>query len=193
MPIPSYDEIVKWFASYGFTQDNIAPFLVFTIVLYISIRKLVNPQFDKLKDRLDKVEKCVIEMQTAMRAKLKVDLQQTISSKYGVSNSPMVLNAAYREFITAPKIDEQVESKKEELLKWLNAQKPKTGLDAQDDIGELVITNKIAEFLDLDEYRQNLYRKGKTSQDAIGILAVYLFQILIPELGLPDGEDKKAK
>ena len=114
-----------------------------------------------------------------------------LAGKFGVAKSPIVLKDDLKKFITDPKIDEQVKSKEKELIDWLKTQIPKTGLDAQDDIAQLVISNKIADYLDLTNYRQNLYKNGKTSEDAVGILVVYLFQELIPKLGLPDKDEKE--
>ena len=56
-----------------------------------------------------------------------------------------------------------------------------------------VTSDEVSKYLDLTLYKQNLYKKGKTSQDAIGILAVYLFEVLIPALNLPDADYKKTK
>jgi hypothetical protein len=63
---------------------------------------------------------------------------------------------------------------------------------AQDNITDFVISGEVSKYLDLTDFRQNLYKKGKTSQDANGILVVYLFEIFIPQLNIPDG-DKKIK
>ncbi len=65
-------------------------------------------------------------------------------------------------------------------------------MDAQDFIADLVFSDLISTYIDLTKYKQNLYKKGKTSEDAKGILTVYLYEAIIPMLHLPDG-DKRNK
>lgn len=113
------------------------------------------------------------------------------AKKYGIAHSPIVLKDELRRFITESQLDKQIAKKENDLVKWLKAQKPKTGLDAQEDIANLVVSNEILKYLDLTQYRQNLYQQGKTSEDALGILGVYLFEVLIPKLNLPDGNEEK--
>lgn len=118
----------------------------------------------------------------------------TFAKKYGIAHSPIVLKDELKRFITESNLDQQITEKEKDLVNWLKAQKPKTGLDAQEDIANLVVSNDILKYLDLTKYRQNLYQQGKTSEDALGILGVYLFEVLIPKLSLPDSnEEKKSK
>lgn len=179
--MPNYDQIQIFLKSYGFTQDNIAPLIVVAILLYLAIRR----EFDAAKKRIGSIEHCITEMQTALTTKwTTLSFQRTI---YGISNSPIVLREEFKEFVTEPKLDEQINRKSEELLNVIKAMNPETGLDAQRYIDYLVFSNEIGKYLDLKDYRQNLYNKGKTDQDAIGILAVYLYEQLIPMLNIPDG------
>ena len=146
-----------------------------------------------LKTSVETIEHCITEIQTIMKQKYsrsRLNFTHSIS-RYGQAHSPISLKAEFRQFITDPKLDDQIKEKNTVLLKWLEKQKPATGLDAQDDIIELVTSGKISEYLKLDKYKQNLYKKGKTSEDASGILFVYLFEVLIPQLNLPNGEEKK--
>jgi hypothetical protein len=144
----------------------------------------------ELKKGVQVIERCIVEMQTVMKAKYsRLHFTHTITI-YGQSHSPVKLKSEYKEFITTAKIDEQIKNKNAQLLKWLRSQKPRTGLDAQDDIIDLVVSGQISQYLDLDNFRQNLYKKGKTSEDANGILFVYLFEILIPQLELLEEKTK---
>lgn len=143
--------------------------------------------------RMETIEHCIIEIQTVMKAKFAgLNFTHTIT-KYGVGRSPIRLRDEYMKFITVPKLDKQIKSKNNELLKWLKDKKPSNGLDAQDHIIDLVVSENILDYLKLDDYKQNLYEKGKTSEDADGILFVYLFDVLIPQLNLPDAEKKTIK
>lgn len=180
----SFSDISSFLDYFGLTPHSLAPLVLVGIILYFFISKTIN----KVSDRVSDIEQCIIEIQTTLRTKYKMQFQQNITSKYGVAHSPIVLRNEYRDYILKTKLDKQIKSREKELLEWLKEQKPKTGLDAQDDIGELVSSDVIAKYLDLTEYKQNLYKKGKTSEDAIGILAVYLYEILIPKLQLPDGK-----
>lgn len=186
----TFDQVKDFFASYGFTADNIAPLLVLGVILYVAINKGlikgIKKQVKKILDRTKNIESCIIELQTIMRNDLSKNIEQAIP-RYGISTSPIVLKKQYRDFVTIPQLDKQIDDKKDELLTWLKSQEPKTGIDAQNYITGLVSSGNIEKYLDLTVYKQNLYQKGKVSRDASGILAVYLFEVLIPELdGLKD-------
>lgn len=190
--MPDFNYIKDFLASYGFTAKNIAPLIVLLAVFYFAISKTIGDTIRKVGDRVKDMEHCIIEIRSILKTKFpRISLEHSIAS-YGRANSPIVLKNEFRTFITESELDKQIKEKKTELLEWLKKQNPKTGLDAQDNIGNLVMTeDEIVKYLDLTEYRQNLYKKGKTSGDAIGILAVYLFEVLIPELHLPDGDKSK--
>lgn len=94
----------------------------------------------------------------------------------------MVLKDEFKQYVTKTSIETQVENKRGELINWLKEQKPDTGIDAQDRISNLVISGEIEKFLDLTQYKQYLYKKGKTLKDMHGILTVYLFEKLIPKI-----------
>lgn len=127
-----------------------------------------------------------------MKSKLtRVTFSHSIG-RYGQAHSPIVLKNEFKELVTTPKLDEQIKNKNKDLLDWLKKRKPLTGLDAQDDIADFVISGEIEKYLDLKKYKQYLYEKGKTSEDANGILGVYLFGVLIPQLKLPDGKEQKS-
>ncbi|KKQ95609.1 MAG: hypothetical protein UV74_C0013G0287 [Candidatus Woesebacteria bacterium GW2011_GWB1_43_14] len=180
--MPFSTEIIGLLQYLGVSADKIAPFLIFGFLLNLSFSKRLGI-FSK---EINKIANAIVEIQTVLRNNLKVTLQQNIN-QYGISGSPIVLKSEFRSFITKPKLDQQVDEKIDELIEWLKKQNPKTGIDAQNKISELVISPKINEYLDLTKYKQYLYTKGKTSRDAYGILAVYLFEILIPIL-FPSGK-----
>jgi len=171
----TYKQIIDFLAAYGFTPHNVAPLVVLAIGLYFFIKrdfKEVSRTIQYLTNRVTTIEHCIIEIQTLFKAKFtNISFQHTIQ-KYGQTNSPIVLKNEFKKFITVPKLDIQIQKQKDALVAWILQKKPKTGLD------------------DLTAYKQNLYENGKTSEDAVGILGVYLFGILIPELDLPDGRKK---
>lgn len=76
----------------------------------------------------------------------------------------------------------------DQLAEIIKSQNPATGLDAQKYIGNLVSSDEIEKYLDVKNFKQLLYTKGKTVEDYYGILAVYLFEMIIPKL--PISEDK---
>ena len=150
--MPTIDQIKNTLLYLGFSPDKITPLVIVALGLYFFITKNIS----KVKDRAEDIEKCIIEIQTSLRTKYKMQFQQIIANKYGEAHSPMVLKNEFREFITEPKLDKQIKNKKKDLLKWLNKQKPQTGLDAQDDISNFVSSNEVTKYLDLTEYKQNL-------------------------------------
>lgn len=182
--VPKYDEIISFFESYGFTGENIAPLVVLGIIFYLLIRfdllRGLKNSIDTLSKKMGSVERCIVELQSVVRNSSRKKLVETLY-KYSVTNSPVVLKKEFRKFIT-PDLRKQVEEKKDGLVKWLENKSPQTGIDAQADISLLVSSGEIRNYLDLTAYNRNLYQKGKTPSDADGILAVYLFEVLIPEL-----------
>ncbi len=150
-----------------------------------SLEKELNnlkKEINHLKDRMSDIENCIIEMQAILKNKYNLFFTRTVTNKYGQSNSPLSLKPQYKKFITDVGLDKQIEDQKDELVQWLKDKKPKSGLEAQDYIEILVISQEIEKYLDLVKYEQNLYEKGKTSEDAVGILTVYLYEVLIPQL-----------
>ncbi len=188
--MPTYNQIIDFLASYGFTLHNISPLIVLSIVLYFFISRSIKSHINVTKNRVKNIEHCVIEMSTILKSKFpKLTLSHAISD-YGQANSPIILRPEFKPFVVHSKLELQIKDKESTLLKWLKSEKPKTGLDAQDDIENFVVTDKVSKYLDLTEFKQYLYNKGKTSRDAVGILTVYLFEFLIPKLNLPDGGKK---
>jgi len=178
--------------SYILNPQNLGT-VVIVGILGIFLYKLIKNDLDKVSgniktvgNRVIDIEGCVTEIQSCLKIKYpRLALQRTIPM-YSQSASPIVLKDDFKIFITAPGMDKQIAEKKNELLEWLKGKNSETGLDAQDYIADLVSSDEIERFLDLSEYKNNLYQKGKTSEAASGILAVYLFQVLIPELHLPE-------
>lgn len=181
---PSWSELAGFLSFYGFTPQTVTPLVVISFFLYL----LLSKHIDHVKERTAYIERCIVEIQGILTNKYELRFQQSIAAKYGQANSPIVLKNQFRKYITEPDLDKQIEQKKSELVAWLKNEKPQTGLDAQDYITHFVGSNEVNDYLDLTQYKQNLYQKGKTSEDAIGILAVYLFEVLIPELNLTEGE-----
>lgn len=181
MPITLSD--LTGLANYlGLTPQTIFPLLLFGFIFYL----LISGKLEELKERIVTIEHAITELQTVVVTKYKIQIQHIIVSKYGQAKSPIVLKDEFKPLIINTGLDKQIKQKKDKLLNWLKEQKPRTGLDAQDDISNFVISNEVIKYLDLTEYKQYLYQKGKTSEDANGVLAVYLFEILIPLLQLPE-------
>lgn len=168
-----------WFFNYfGITKERIVPLVLVSAVLYLLLRKLITD----VKSDVDNTKLCVVEMRTIMKTKWKgLSFDQAIKG-YGEAHSPVVLRDEFKHFITDVGLDKQIESKKNELLEWLKKQEPKTGIDAQDDIYDFVVSKEIDKYLDLTKYKENLYQKGKTVIDSEAIVGIYLFGVLIPEL-----------
>lgn len=164
--------------------DKVLPLLLISFLFYL----LISGKIDKLKERLVDLEKAVLEIQTLLRAK-KMHIQHAIA-QYGVAHSPIVLKQEFKPFVVDSGLEKQVNNKIEELTEAIRQKKPTTGLDAQKYIENLVLSDEIEKYLDVKEFKQLLYTKGKTTDDYYGILIIYLFETIIPKLGIPDGEKK---
>lgn len=175
--MPFSIDIVGLFQYLGITPDRIVPLLVTGYGVYL----LLSWKLGMFSKEIGKITNAVIEIQAILRNSLKLTLQQNIS-QYGTPGSPIILKDEFKPFITKSKLDQQISEKIDDLTEWLKNQNPKTGIDAQNKISGLVISPEINKFLDLTKYKQFLYTKGKTSRDAYGILAVYLFEVIIPKL-----------
>lgn len=163
------------------TKDDLQKF-----VTRDDLQHLISPLDESLQGlnyAVQNLNHAVIEIQTVLRERGQIDCQQKIVLlQYGQAHSPLILKDEYRSYIENTGLGEQITQNTKKLLNWLQERKPKTGLDAQDAIFNLVISDEVAKYLDLTEYKEYLYQKGKTSVDAEGILILYLFEILIPQL-----------
>lgn len=175
--MPSVKDLIDLANYFGLTPHNLFPLFILGAFFYLYISK----SFDPVKNRVKNIETCITEIQASLRAKHKMTFVHAVD-KYGVAKSPMVLKDDWKPFITSVGIDVQIKNKENELLNWLKEQKPKTGIDAQDKILDLIGSGGIEKYLDLTKYKQNLYQKGKTSDDVVGVLWVYLSEVLIPKL-----------
>lgn len=171
-------DLVYWLGYFGITKERITPLAIGFGLLYYLLQKLIK----EVKSDVDNTKLCVVEMRSIMKVKLKgISFEQAIKG-YGEAKSPVVLKDEFKHFITDVGLDKQIEGKKEELIEWLKKQEPKTGIDAQDDIYDFVVSKEIEKYLDLTKYKENLYQKGKTAIDVEAIVGIYLFGVLIPEL-----------
>lgn len=132
-------------------------------------------KLDAFMDRVSKWSQTIVDLINKHEYRL-------LTLEYGKPGSSMVLKPEFRQFITKTKIDKQIEQKLPQLRKWLEEQKPPTGVDAQEKIVSLVTSEEIENYLDLKQYKQYFYEYGKTKIDAMGILTVYLFEALIPKI-----------
>lgn len=171
-------ELLGFLQYYGFTPSSVAPLFVAGVVLYFFFMKGLQ----KIENRTDDIEKCIVEIESILSNKYRIQFRQGIANKYGKSNSPVVLKKEYRDLIKETDLTAQVDHSLSLLISWLKDKKPKTGLDAQDYIFDLVVSGEIEKYIDLTNFKQHLYETGKTSEDAEGILTIYLFEKLIPKV-----------
>jgi len=156
--------------------DVTSTFLLGDLKQKIATKKDIGP----LSKSIQNLNHAVIEIQTSLRSAWQgFDFKQQIKP-YITTLSPITLNETFKPYITNVGLDKQIEKQKKRLTTWLKKHKPSTGIDAQDKIDRLVLSGEIERYLDLKEYKTNLYKNGKSSMDASGILAVYLYEVLIP-------------
>ncbi len=144
--------------------------------------KNVEDSTQKLKDSVEHGNKCIVELQTYLRAKNKFTFNEQTLGIYGVANSPIVLNPIYKPYIIKSGLEKEIKENNSKLVDWLKSKHPNTGLDAQSLISELVTDNSVESYINTSSFKQYLYKKGKSPADYYGILAVYLFEILIPQV-----------
>lgn len=172
-------EVINILAYLGITKETVIPLvLVFGAFYFL----LIRPKINRLDNDMNGICNAVNEIQTLLRQKFHLTFTQTLMNKYGQANSPIRLKSEYMHYITDVALDKQIKKKLPQLVEWLKKEKPATGLDAQEDIFNFVASKQIDRILDLEKYKQNLYEKGKTINDADAILGVYLFEVLIPEV-----------
>lgn len=182
--MPTYSDLISFLISYGFTANNITPLLVLGTVLYIAIRNTIMPSIQNVEKRVGAIEYCIVEIQAILKTKFKgLTFEQSIKT-YSVSNSPLVLKDELRPIFLKTGLADQIKNKESVILEMVKKHNPKTGLDAQDVIINLVSSEEINKVLDLNTYKQYLYEEGKISEDAMSILAIYLFEFIIPKLQL---------
>lgn len=126
---------------------------------------------------------CVDELQTILRNRNKgMNFTKETIGIYGRAKSPIVLKDEFRELVQETGLQEQITQNKEALVRWLREKNPETGLDAQGYISDLIVTEEVDAFLDTKAFKEYLYEHGKSAQDYYGILMVYLFETIIPEV-----------
>lgn len=164
-----------------------------TIVLGELKEKIVTK--DDLEEKLGPIKKsigglarttqklnlAVLEVQTVLETKYNLTFKEQVEP-FIQQLSPIVLKDTFRHFITDVELDKQIEKQMPKLIAWLKKQKPETGIDAQNKIDHLVFSGEIKKFINLTDYKQNLYEKGKMGSAVVGILAVYLYEVLIPKI-----------
>lgn len=161
----------------GITPDKITPLLILVLVIYRLIVSINKP----MKKIIAELQCAIIEVQRLLKDRLEVNFDYKISP-FIQSKSPIVLKPEYKHFIIKSGIGKQIKKQNNKLVERLEKQKPQTGLDAQKVINSLVISGDIEKYLDLNNYKKYVYEQGRTSADAMGILAVYLYEILIHQV-----------
>lgn len=153
------------------------------VILGVRIGKY-ETKMENLKevpDKLGKIDKTLIEITTFLRGQFKTVIGESMGI-YGQSNSPIVLKKDFRPLVEESGLKQQVDDNESKLVEWLKSKKPKTGLDAQNYILDLVSTDKLQEYIDTNTFKQHLYKKGLTTAAYYGILGVYLFERIIPKV-----------
>lgn len=111
------------------------------------------------------------------------------------AHSPVVLRDEFKPLVHDSGMGKEIETKKPQLVEWLKSKNPPTGLDAQDMVYDLVLSDELNNFIPIEavnKFKQHLYIKGRTSEEFYGILSAYLYEALIPELNFP-GDNKDTK
>jgi len=169
----------------GLTKEAVVPLLIFGFIGYLLLVRKIDSKINPLTKAIQKLNHAVVELQTFLRVKYtSVSFEHRISP-FSKSMSPIVLKPQYKHFVKQPGIIKQVTDKEDDLVNWLKGQKPSTGLDAQREINHLIESGQVEKFLNLKKYKSYVYQKGRTLIDANGILAVYLYEAIIPKVIKP--------
>ncbi len=179
----------------GYGAIEISAFLIssgflFTLVKLIFVLGKNQRSFEDLKESVNKLtpvvtrlNSCVQEIQSVMKNRYKtLTLMQETMDMYGIANSPIVLKEEFKHYILESGLSNQIEENKPKIIEWLKKKNPITGLDAQNFLMDFVVSDKIDKYLDTREFKKLLYDSGKTAKDYYFILAIYLFEVIIPEV-----------
>ncbi len=143
---------------------------------------ILAKKVEKIEVVLARLNHCMVEVQTFIKTICPGATFAEVIELYGASNSPMVLKSEFKHYIYDTSLDIQIKDKKEKLVEWLKNRHPETGLDAQTFLFELVVSDEINKFIDTKKLKDLLYQEGKTVKDYHGILSIYLFEVIIPEV-----------
>lgn len=143
---------------------------------------ITSGKVSQMEKVINKLNNCMVEVQTFVKGKYEGSSFMEVLGMYGEANSPIVLRDEFRSYIQESGIAVQVEDNKTKLVNWLKRKKPLTGLDAQKLIIDLVISDKIEEYIDTTELKKLLYGSGKVIRDYYAIICIYLFETIIPEV-----------
>lgn len=143
--------------------------------------KPIKKNIGILSEAVQKLNHAVVEIQKHLETTTETKFTYKVDP-FSISMSPLRLKPEFRPFITKTGLAKQIKDKESELVSWLKSEKPKTGGDAQIFINRLIMTRGIEKFLDLTAYRQHVYEKGRMPTDGDAILALYLYEILIPQV-----------
>lgn len=139
-------------------------------------------QVDMLTKVTEQLNNCVNEMQVILKQKFDLKFDQKTLNMYGSAHSPLVLREEFKPLIRETGLADEVRQQEKKLTAWLRAKKPQTGLDAQDEITQLVLTNEIEEYLDTRKLKDKIYQMGRSTEDYQAIVAIYLFETIIPKV-----------
>ena len=156
---------------------------IFSTILLGDLKQKIATKDDikPLNKAIQSLNHAVIEIQDFIKDSAQKTFEHRIEP-FGYAMSPIVLKNDFRHFVEKSNIAKQIKEKEKELAKWLSDKKPDTGLDAQKEINALVTSTDIEKFIDLKNYKQYVYEHGKDSSAAMGILAVYLYEKIIPKV-----------
>lgn len=156
---------------------------IFSTILLGDLKQKIATKDDikPLNKAIQSLNHAVIEIQDFIKDSAQKTFEHRIEP-FGFATSPIVLKNDFRHFVEKSDIAKQVKKKEKKLIKYLKDKKPETGLDAQKEINTLVTSAEIEKFIDLKNYKQYVYEHGKDSGAAMAILAVYLYETIIPSV-----------
>lgn len=98
----------------------------------------------------------------------------------GDAKSPLKLKEKYKEVILSSDLPDQIKNKEEKIIDLVKRENPKTAFDAQK-----IIDCKIGDIMgwfDLTDYKNKLYQAGVPVGVEDGIIAIYLYELVIPKI-----------
>lgn len=144
----------------------------------------------KIEESVGRIDKDL----DAMRPDLK-DVREKVSSMDGKVDklwektffqaaSPLALKEQWKKVVLNSSIKGQIDSHLPECIQQVQKENPKNPLDAQE-----IIRDKVEELVkefDLADFINKLYQAGGTKDSIYPIVAIYLMELVIPELKFPE-------
>jgi len=87
---------------------------------------------------------------------------------YGTAGSPITLRNEFKPLVENSGLVKELDRNKNALAKRIRQEQPKTGIDAQSIIDELVVSGKIEDLIDTANFKKYLYETGRSNIDYTG-------------------------